>query len=112
MNILVGSIMLAVALENNPTAAAISEKLPLTVEMAELNGNEKYVYLPFSLPSAPEPVGIIKAGDVMLFGDDCLVIFYQNFKTSYTYTRIGRIEKAESLFEILKRGKVSVTFTK
>ena len=112
MNILVGSIMLAVALENNPTAAAISDKLPLTVEMAELNGNEKYVYLPFSLPSAPKPVGIIKAGDVMLFGDDCLVIFYQDFKTSYTYTRIGRIEKAEGLFEILKRGKVSVTFTK
>ena len=112
MNILLGSIMLAVALEKNPTAAALSEKLPMTVEMTELNGNEKYVYLPFSLPSNPESVENIKAGDVMLFGDDCLVIFYQNFKTSYAYTRIGRIEKAESLFEILKRGKVSVSFTK
>ena len=112
MNILIGSVMLAVALENNPAAAAVSKKLPLTVEMAELNGNEKYVFLPFSLPVNPVPVGHIKAGDVMLFGDDCLVIFYQNFETSYSYTKIGRIENAERLFEILKRGKISVTFAK
>ena len=32
-------------LEDNPTARACAERLPLEVDMTELNGNEKYFYL-------------------------------------------------------------------
>ena len=34
-----------VVLENNATAKALVDMLPMDVEMSELNGNEKYYYL-------------------------------------------------------------------
>ena len=46
----------------------------------------------------------------MLFGDDCLVVFYKDFKTTYSYTRIGHIENAADLEQTLGRGSVIITF--
>jgi flavodoxin len=97
-------------LENNKTAAAFRKKLPLTLQMQELNGNEKYAY-GISLPSAAESVRNIHAGDLMLFGDDCLVLFYDSFSTSYSYTRIGHITAPEGLADAAGRGKADVTFS-
>lgn len=91
MKMTVGTQTFEIVLEQNETARAFSGMLPLTVEMDDLNGNEKYVYLDRTLPTEAEYVGNISAGDVMLFGDNCLVVFYKSFHTSYSYTRIGRI---------------------
>ena len=33
----------------------------------------------------------------MLFGSNCLVIFYKTFNTSYSYTKIGHIENMPDL---------------
>ena len=96
-------------LEDNPTNRAFAKKLPLEMDMQELNGNEKYFYLNESLPSNAERVGKISAGDLMLFGDNCVVIFYKDFSTSYTYTRLGKINSAD-LAETLGDGNVHVTF--
>ena len=96
-------------LEDNPTTRAFAKKLPLEMDMQELNGNEKYFYLNESLPSNAERVGKISAGDLMLFGDNCVVIFYKDFSTSYTYTRLGKINSAD-LAETLGDGTVHVTF--
>ena len=79
-------------LENNDTVTALKELLPITLDMSELNGNEKYYYLDTTLPSAPEKVEHISEGDIMLYGDSCLVVFYESFDTSYTYTKIGHID--------------------
>lgn len=57
----------------------ISE-LPLNINMKDLNENEKYFYLDSSLEKQEEDIKQIKAGDVMLFGDNCLVIFYKDLK--------------------------------
>ena len=65
--------------------------------MSELNGNEKYVYMRNSLTTNSLYPKHIEIGDVMLFGDNCLVIFYKSFDTSYSYTKIGHIENLDNL---------------
>jgi hypothetical protein len=56
---------IATLLDNN-SAKAFKEMLPLTINMAELNGNEKYYDLPTSLPVNSSNPGTIKNGDLML----------------------------------------------
>ncbi len=80
------------------------------MEMRELNGNEKYFNFSKNLPSAAVRVNGIQAGDLMLYGSDCLVLFYKSFSTSYSYTSLGRIEESAGLAEALGNGNVSVTF--
>ena len=111
MTIKIGNTSYPVALYDNATVQALTDKLPLTLEMEELNGNEKYYYFPDSLPSDSRRVGSIKAGDVMLYGSDCLVIFYEGFATAYKYTPIGRIEDPAGLARALGSGSVDVTFS-
>lgn len=110
MTLTVGTFTFTILPEENETASALREHLPLHLEMKELNGNEKYFYLPFSLPSDPVSPGEIHAGDVMLYGDDCLVVFYESFSTPYRYTRIGRIEDVSSLRDAVGTGSVQMTF--
>lgn len=84
-------------LENNETTKAFINLLPLEITMNELNGNEKYIYLDSTLPTNSSHPKQINAGDVMLYGDNCLVIFYQSFTTSYSYTKIGHISDLPNL---------------
>lgn len=46
-------------------ARALIEKLTMTLIMQELNGNKKYNYLPFALPTSNESGGNIKTGDIL-----------------------------------------------
>ena len=84
-------------LEDNETVKSFINMLPQEFTMKELNGNEKYVYLDKSLPTNSSNPKRINAGDVMLYGNNCLVIFYKSFDTSYSYTKIGHINNLENL---------------
>ena len=84
-------------LEENKTAQAFVNMLPVEYDMNELNGNEKYVYLSNSLPTNSYSPKHIEAGDIMLYGNNCLVVFYKSFDTSYSYTKIGHIENLSDL---------------
>lgn len=84
-------------LENNETVTEFLNKLPQQLEMDELNGNEKYVYLNYSLKTNPYNPKHIAKGDVMLYTNNCLVIFYKSFDTSYSYTKIGHIDNLPDL---------------
>ena len=95
-----------------PAARELMESLPLTLDMRELNGNEKYYYLDTSLAAESERVGSIQAGDLMLYGSDCLVLFYDSFSTPYSYTRLGAVDDPGGLAEALGRGNIEVTFKK
>lgn len=84
-------------LENNSTAKSFANMLPQELTMSELNGNEKYVYLDNTLPENSSNIKKVIAGDVMLYGNNCLVIFYKSFNTLYSYTKIGHIDNLPDL---------------
>ena len=109
-NITVNGEPFTATLANTESAHELAGLLPLTLRMDELNGNEKYAYLDQVLTTAAERPGTIQAGDLMLFGDDCLVLFYETFQTSYRYTRIGRIDDATGLAEAAGSGSVEVAW--
>ena len=101
-----------VILEDNDTVKDLIKLLPLNINMSELNGNEKYYYLDNSIKSNPSKVDKINTGDIMLYGDDCIVIFYESFNTSYSYTRIGKIVNNTNLKENLGSSNINVLFEK
>ena len=111
MKMEVGGQTFTVTLLDNPTTRALLERLPMTVSMGELNGNEKYYYLPESLPTDSQRPGNIHAGDLMLYGSDCLVLFYESFSSGYSYTHLGRVDDPAGLAETLGAGSVEVTFS-
>ena len=111
LKINIDGIDMSVTLEDNETVKALLNKLPLEFVANELNGNEKYYYLDEDLPSNSQSVHRIEKGDIMLFGTDCLVIFYESFDTPYSYTRIGKIDDS-SLLDNISSGSSSVSISK
>ena len=99
----VGNQQFALTLDENPTARALVQLLPLMLEMSELNGNEKHGRLPRSLPTHAIRPGTIRTGDVLLYGNDTLVVFYETFQSSYSYTPIGRVKETAGLRQRLDR---------
>jgi len=97
MKVLINDKEYIIKLEDNDTVKKLITLLPIEVEMKELNGNEKYVYLDHDLPTNSISPKHINKGDVYLYGDNCLVIFYKDFDTTYTYTKIGHIDNLEDL---------------
>ena len=79
----VGERRFAITLTDNAAARAFAAQLPLTLDMSELNGNEKHADLPKPLPANASRPGTIRNGDLMLYGADTLVVFYLTFQSSY-----------------------------
>lgn len=111
INIQIGDRIFTAQLLDNPSSQALVAVLPLTITMMELNQNEKYYNLPNDLPTNSECVGSINSGDLMLYGSNILVLFYESFNSRYSYTRLGYIEDASGLADALGRGNVEVTFS-
>ena len=110
IRITIGDKTFSATLENTPAAAEFAKMLPLTLRMNELNRNEKYIGLSGKLSAAPACPGRIWSGDLMLYGGSTLVLFYESFPTSYSYTRIGRIADVKGLKEVVGALDVTVKF--
>jgi hypothetical protein len=110
LKISIGSDTFNATVYNNETATAFKTRLPLTIDMKELNGNEKYFDLRNSLPANATNPGTVQAGDLMLYGSNTLVLFYKSFSTSYNYTRIARIDNPSGLADALGSGNITVRF--
>lgn len=110
LKLTIGQTSFTATLEDNATVKELQSLLPMTLQMDELNGNEKYCYLSSSLPMAASRPGTIHAGDIMLYGSSCIVIFYKTFSSGYSYTRIGHIDNVEQLAQAVGKGSVSVQF--
>ena len=110
LKITVSPYVFHATLENNATTAAFKSLLPITVNMIELNANEKYADLPQGLPTNSSNPGTIHAGDLMLYGSSTLVLFYKTFSTSYHYTRLGKVDDVAGLAAAVGSGNVSIRF--
>ena len=110
LRIIIGSTTFEATLEENAATVAFKALLPMTVDMSELNGNEKYYYLSQGLPTSSSAPGTIHTGDLMLYGTNCIVLFYETFSTSYSYIRLGRVDDPSGLTAALGSGKVKITF--
>lgn len=108
MWMIIGEHRFAITMTDNVAVKALRPRLPLALDMSELNGNEKYVRLPKALPVVATQPGTIRAGDLMLYGNDTLVIFYENFSSPYSYTRLGHIDDPVGLTQALGRDGVRV----
>ena len=112
MKITIGSTVFTATLNNNATATAFKAMMPFTVNMGELNSNEKFYYFSTTLPTNASAGGNIQVGDLMLYGNNCLVLFYEGLNTTYSYTRLGKIDNTTGLVAALGTGSVTVKFEK
>ena len=108
----IGERRFAITPADTDAARAFAAMLPLTLDMEELNGNEKKKELPIPLPSDASRPGTIRNGDVLLWGSRTVVVFYRTFESSYAYTRLGRVDDPAGLPQSLGRDDVRVVFSK
>jgi hypothetical protein len=108
----VGERRFAITLTDSAAARAFAALLPLTLDMSDLNNNEKHVSLPRALPANASRPGTIRSGDLMLYGTDTLVVFYLTFDSSYSYTRLGRVDDPAGLAQALGPRNVRIRFSK
>lgn len=97
INVIINNESYSLILEDNETVKEFVKLLPKEYKMNELNDNEKYVYLESSLPTNSIQPKSINKGDVYIYGDNCLVVFYKTFNTIYRYTKIGHIDNLPDL---------------
>ena len=108
VSIYIGDKRFEAEIEDSETGRAFMGKLPLDLDMKELNGNEKYCY-GVPLPQDAKHCPSIEAGDLMLYGKDCIVLFYAP-AGGYSYTRIGRLKSVSGLKEAVGSSDVCVKF--
>ncbi|MDX1258812.1 cyclophilin-like fold protein [Exiguobacterium sp. K1] len=108
MNININGQVASVQLEDNTTTKAILANMPFTIQMDDLHQNEKYHYFDKSFPTQPQPIQTIEAGDVLLYQNNCLVIFYQAAEPVVPYTRIGKISRFQDIRASFGNKSVSV----
>ena len=110
LEIQIGEQTFYAELYDNETEEEFTALLPMTIDMSELNGNEKYFYLDKSLTTSGSVPDRIHTGDIMLYGSNCLVLFYEDFSTSYSYTPIGHIEDTKGLKSALGSSDITISF--
>jgi hypothetical protein len=108
----IGERRFAITLADTKATREFVAMLPLAIDMADLNGNEKHAELPKALPTDASRPGTIRNGDLMLYGSKTLVVFYLTFESIYSYTRLGRVDDPSGLAQALGRGDVRITFSK
>lgn len=108
LKITIGNDTFKALLVDNETTSALIQMLPLSLEMNELNGNEKYFHFSTNLPTQSFNPKTIHSGDLVLWGSNSFVLFYQTFSTSYAYTKLGHIEDTTNLAQALGKGTVKV----
>ena len=110
INLIVNNKTFSATLNNNETTRELIAMFPMTIQMSDLHSNEKYNYLDSSLTTNSSTPRRINAGDIKLYGNSCLVVFYDSFSNSYSYTDLGRVDNVNDFVSELGSGSVNITF--
>ena len=110
INLIINNKTFSATLNNNETVKELISMFPMTLHMSDLHANEKYNYLNYNLTTNSNTPGRIHAGDIKLFGNNCLVIFYDSFGTSYSYTDLGKVDDVDGFISELGSGNATITF--
>src|SRR4051812_14201723 len=70
LRVTIGRKTFTATLDANPATTRFRQMLPLTLDMPDLNGNEKHARLPDRLPTDLFKPSSIRTGDLLLWGDD------------------------------------------
>ena len=108
IQIQIGGQTFQAALEDNPTVEEFIKQLPLEIELEELNGNEKFYHFNERFSTSDIKPKMIHTGDLMLYSGSYFVLFYKDFDTNYSYTRLGKIENVEGLLEAVGESNIRV----
>lgn len=113
IDIIINDTVLKATLKNNSSVDAFVELLkdgPLTVTMNDYANMEKLTNLKTNLPENNEYMHT-KAGDIVLYQGNTLVIYYDT--NSWSLTPLGTIDDidSKSLKQLLGNNDVTVTFS-
>lgn len=113
INVTIQNNTFTAELKDNETAKTFIEKFPLTINMKDLNRNEKYYNFSENISNrSGERPEVINSGDIMIWSGNCLVLFYKTFSNSYGgYDLIGSIQDMVGFQDALGDGEVDVTFS-
>lgn len=110
INLIVNNKTFTATLNNNETTRELIAMFPMTLNMSDLHSNEKYNYLDSSFTTNSSRPSRINAGDIKLYGNNCLVVFYESFSNSYSYTDLGRVDDVDAFVSELGSGSVDIRF--
>lgn len=104
-----GSILYA-TLEDNTSAEAFYQLLPVTIEMHDYANFEKVGPLGTSIVRNDEYI-TTEPGDIILYQGNQITVYYDT--NSWNFTRLGKIENAtkDGLLSVLGEGDVTITFS-
>ncbi|MGO1989727.1 cyclophilin-like fold protein [Mammaliicoccus vitulinus] len=102
----------SVSLFDNETTQHLLERMPLSITMHDLNNNEKYYNFNATFPTNTQKIKRVHKGDIMLYQDSYLVIFYKSFNTTFKYTPVGTITNPESLDVLNNISDIDVLITR
>lgn len=105
-----GEIFVA-TLANTAAAEEFSQILPIWLDMSEYGAKEKTAPLAGKFSGERTAPGRIKVGDLMIYGQNTLVLFHKSFEENfYEYVKIAEIDDASGLKQVLGSGDVRVKF--
>lgn len=111
MNVQIGNYNFMATLEENKAVEELVDMMiegPITISMSDYSGFEKVGALGRSL-TRNDSQTTTKAGDIVLYNGNNIVMFYGS--NSWSYTRIGKIDDLSDWETALGSGSITAVFT-
>lgn len=107
MKLSIGETEVPVTWEDNLSVVDLRTHLPLTIQMSRYGGNEQVGSIGQNIVRDDKET-TTKAGDIVLYSGNKIVIFYGS--NSWAYTRLGHVNLSQQeMTELLSKRDVKIT---